>query len=379
MPYTYTVIINKDIADTGSYTYSFRSTKKISMDIRKNRAKLSLSMSVFKSCEDFLNSYLFRDAAKKMIMLHSILYGSRLVMKSVTLRIDDNEYTLNKADEGFPRLITILPKTGPGLPEAWKEKEFIQYLLTCTKKGGEKDQRFSAIESFLASKGKEYEIDIFTNLWTSMNAYYTYVATSCNNYLAGMIEDKKDFPELAGNDSDCINLLVRLMNKNPDIHRVEVGEKSSEMFHKIGTEVVSLSDEELIKLYEKAREELTNGSKGNDRLKAKFPVFQKLASENSVDLFFLILLVFPYLCRCAFLHGKRPTLLTFFENEYEQRYLNKINIILNRYLSEILTSTFDPDEYGAELIADCYAKSFGKKDKRKKAANMLKNILDTSD
>lgn len=378
MPHSYEVIINKDIRSTGTYFYSYSSTKNIGMDIRKGCAKLSLTMNVLKTKTGFMNSYLFRDAVKKMMLLHSLLYGSRLAIKTVLLKIDDSEWAIGKDDEDFPKILTILPRTDLVLPDAWKSDDFIQYILSCTKNGGEKDQRFSAIESYLASKGKEHEIDIFTNLWTSMNAYYTYTAKCCSNYLNGIIGNLKDFPELAGNDSNCINLLARLMKKDQDINKVEVGEKSSEMFHKIGNEIVCLNAEELMKLYEKSKEELMNSTKGKDRLKAKYPALQKLSSENSVDLFFLILLVFPYLCRCAFLHGKRPTLLTIFENEYEQRYLHKINIILNRYLSEALTSPFEPDEYGAGFISGCYTKSFGKKEERKKAAEMLSNILNSS-
>lgn len=40
----------------------------------------------------------------------------------------------------------------------------------------DKDLRFVSAFSFLMAKSKNYETELFSNLWTAMNAYYSYVA-----------------------------------------------------------------------------------------------------------------------------------------------------------------------------------------------------------
>ena len=261
------------------------------------------------------------------------------------------------------------------LPEAWKTKEFVKYLLNHTKSGAEQDRRFSAIEAFLASCSRNHELDRFTNLWTSMNAYYSYIAECCQHYIEEFydITPEEEFPAMAGTDTYCINNLAKIISHNSALGNCHTQKEEVQTFRMIGDELSVLTDGEVTELYQQALQEIRNGSSGRNRLKAKYPSLQKLASNQGIDLFYLILLKFPYLCRCAFIHGKKPVLLTVFKDEYEIRYLHTVNTILTIFLRSSLTETFHPESYGIDFILHAYISSMANRSSRQAITQILEN------
>ena len=180
--YNYRICINGMCKSGLSLQYDYGHTKNITFSIKEKCVSFLFQMTVQKKPEEILGNLLFRDALKKALLLHTALYGCYLELKTLEIQTDTEKLTMQNGDENFPKIYTLLPNNAVDLPKSWKNPEFLTFLLQICKSKGERNQRYSGIESFLAAQSRVFEIDRFTNLWTAMNALYSYTALRCRVY-----------------------------------------------------------------------------------------------------------------------------------------------------------------------------------------------------
>lgn len=372
--YHYSIVLNSACSGA-ELCYDYGQTKGIAFALKKQAAQISFQMTVQKAPAELLSGNpLFRDALKKFFLLHTVRYGCRPALKTLEIRTDTETLTLQKGDSAFPRIHTMLPDKPAALPEAWQAPEFLQYLLQFSKSKGEDDQHFSAITSFLAAQGRDYEIDRFTNLWTAMNAYYYDVAVRCRKHLEQAF-GTAPLPKIAGNDACAMTLLIRLLKRQPEAPKLQTQECPAAVFRVFGDALAAMDDAEIRALYADTRGQVFCGSPSKGKLQNRYPALGGYVRGGNTgtqqELFFLLLLWFPYICRCEFLHGRRPTLLSAFSDEYELQYLHKVNIFLQCFLEEHLPQLPSTAQYEPGLLAECYIRSLKSRDERQQADALL--------
>lgn len=374
--YNYRISFNGLCKDGLSFQYDYGHTKNISFCIDQDCVLISFQMTVQKGPIDIVGNLLFRDALKKFFLVHTVLYGYQPELKSLEIQTDTKKLTLQNSDDNFPKIYTLLPNEPIILPESWKTREFLTFLLQTCKSKGEENQRFSSIESFLAAQSRAYEIDRFTNLWTAMNALYSHTALCCRLHIQKAYSLKEKLPEISGNDSASITLFMRLMKKKSDApnFNAKMNQKS---FRELGDQLAKMDDEQIKTLYTDARNQMILGKPSKQQLIKKYPSLEDYISDKkqivNLELFFLLLFWFPYLCRCEFFHGRKPTILTAFSDEYEVQYLHKINIFLQCFLTKMLPKENLFDECETKILTDCYLSSIQNKNDKNKAKEILRS------
>jgi len=286
--------------------------------------------------------------------------------------------TLQKGDDSFPAIHTLLPSEPVSLPESWQAPEFLTYLLQICKSKSEEDQRFSGIESFLAAQGRKYEIDRFTNLWTAMNALYSNTALRCRQHIENACGLTEKLPDIAGTDSASMTLFMRLMKANPSASVLKTQQLNQKVFRELGDRLAEMDDEQIKALYTDSKNQALQGKPSKNTLAKKYPSLEDFIMDKNqaikLELFFLLLFWFPYICRCSFLHGRKPTILTAFADEYELQYLHKVNIFLQCFLAENLPQELF-SQYDTKLLIECYVSSIsGREGERTK--ELLRDALE---
>lgn len=95
MKHTHILLINRLGKDTVEYKYDFGSTKGIKMTLSEKGISISAELNKLYNEKEMLsgNSYLFPDSLKKALLLYLLKYGKALMIKSMTVKIDNAEVT----------------------------------------------------------------------------------------------------------------------------------------------------------------------------------------------------------------------------------------------------------------------------------------------
>ena len=134
--YNYRISFNGLCKNGLSLQYDYGHTKNISFCIDQDCVLISFQMTVQKEPIDIVGNLLFRDALKKFFLVHTVLYGYQPELKSLEIQTDTKKLTLQNSDDNFPKIYTLLPNEPIILPESWKTREFLTFLLqTCKSKG----------------------------------------------------------------------------------------------------------------------------------------------------------------------------------------------------------------------------------------------------
>lgn len=93
-----------------SMPYTFGGNSKIRLEISQGKASVTIPMNAIKTQEDFLAlSPIFRDALRKALQVHIILFGKDLYMESVSFEIDGKACKYTSGDvPGFPFVFSML-------------------------------------------------------------------------------------------------------------------------------------------------------------------------------------------------------------------------------------------------------------------------------
>jgi len=339
--HNYHIVVNCSCSKSSSpnHIYSYGGTKNVCIWVSKNRAELIFSMSVLKTHSDFttFKLQLFLDAFRKIHLIHVLEYGCGLHVNRLDIHIDGDMRSYEKACSDFPFLYSMLNNATVEFGQSWSNEHIYKCILGSPKSQYERDQRVSSLFSFLASKGKKYELDRFSCLWTSLNAYYSHYA-KCFEVLYTSRNPSKTL-SIATNDSKSMSALMAtycsgshlLSKKERNVFRAK--------FHETERFLSSLMPQEVDELYSVAYNDLINPEKTDNKCILEL---NELIKPFNQPAFLFLLFEFPYYLRCNFMHGNIATLLFMAYNDKELKMFRLVNAYLDHYLKENIPNIFEP-------------------------------------
>ena len=341
MKHEYQIIINDNCRYQKPIIYQFGSTKNIRLILCTQKATLFFEMGVKKQVYDFekMEVSLFKDAYRKLYLLHSIKYGETLKIKRITILIDGEAHEL---PVGAFNIYSMLEKSHIELPVQWKTNFFLSIIANYSKNSFQYDRRFSALFSYLTSKCRSYETDRFINLWTAMNAYYGYISES---FIGQIHQDpKSNLYQKADKiakylNKECVAISNIMFLLNNDTNRPSTKDQHRQ-FHNIERLLPHLTRCEIIQLYNESFS-LMNGN--ITQISNRFAKLNECSRIVGVPLFLMLLLELPYFHRCNYLHGDKPLLILSYERDTELGTLRVINYFLSRFLGEAIPLMFKDD------------------------------------
>ena len=392
--YSYEIVLNDKCNEKTSVhkAFSFNRTS-IDMYIDQGKATFRFQMKVKRSVVDFLlghegtggkrqksnyDVFLFRDLYRKAILLHAILYNSGMEVSRIVFMIDGEIEELSKdknpirsisRNDNFPYVFSMISDvTELGLDSSWKK--LADVICATTKTFVTSDLCFSSMYSYLASKNKFYYVDRFTCLWTSMNAYYSFIADCYGDFVKKDLgeelkarsvycdewDDKSIEPKgtlAMSSEAKQIGLAAwmtypegvepkyTIMSDDPGklsgLWEINLGK--GPVRHRIDRLLQIDNDYEVARLYEVALEDLRGERKIDEEgWKELSEIAEKVFN---VKLFIFLLYIISYNQRCNLLHGDSATLLISMFGDPELSRLNVINYFLYRFLNKEIPKMFD--------------------------------------
>ena len=381
----YEISFNAGCTVKDPYVYKFSNTKNIELHVKKNSATIKYRMKTKKTPNELIafKDGVFKDSYRKIFLLHGLLFDQDIKVKTVTISVDEIKETYNSDTEGFPFIYSMISKIPMQLPRAWKTKEFCFPLIATPKSNSSNDFKQISVLAFLCSKGRPYIMDRFTNLWTSMNAYYNWYADIYNEYFRKKYhydreiyekirknisdEMKDDFDKLrnetlsngrqfsfiTSGDTNCMKLLMESINTNGAFIKTAQFDSNVAMrakLHTFANELCALSSDELERLYSYATF-LLQGAKirSDDEF---YDLVMHVKSMDRQNIYFFLVFEYPYICRCKYLHGSKALLLLSYENEFEIRRLRAASFFVEKFLSERIPLMITGETTVSEEILD---------------------------
>lgn len=370
MRYQYEIHFNDSIK-RNSVTYSYGKIKNICLSIGHQKASIRFQLTSKKAVTELTSfaSLLFRDAFRKVYLMHAFQQNQGLVIRKITIVIDGESTVLLNDTPNFPFLFSMIPNHSLNLCDAWCS--ICPQVLALPKSKMDEDLRFAAVFSYLQSKGRDYEIDRFTNLWTAMNALYTWIAKQYERCFS----PSAAVSIFASNDSCSIGALARLIAQQYTQKKRTALDALWRSFYDTEKYLRAHdTPQEIEQLYDVAFNSIHGISPPED-----YAPIVACAKRFSVPLFTFLLLTYPYRWRCKLFHGNRTTALLTAYNDYELAVLHTVNYFLDRFLNEEIPKIFDEGYWTTEKqdAIDSYLRTFEPK-KYKEACKKRQQFLSTT-
>ncbi len=319
--FDYKFVFNDSCSDRGAFCYDYRNTKNIKMAVTKAGAVVSFSMMTKKTVDDLISplSGLFADAYRKLHLIYACKYGVGLRVKKIVIIAADEKRELDSENTvGFPLVYSMISTKSFDLADGFTRPEIVKSLLTVTKSSCRKKDEFIALYSYLQSKNREFEIDRFTNLWTSMNATYRYYG-----------RDRR-----INNDKGQIDNMIKVLGYDCHIADRSTADKNRKLFYDVHELLSGIPRDNRRVVYDfiKSGEDISIADDLNR--------INDIAGSFNEDLYPFLLFDVPYRLRCDYLHGNRCTTLISNYYDYEIRCLETLNYFLDRFLDEQIPKMF---------------------------------------
>ena len=307
-----------------SFTYSFGNTKDITIAIAKNHFSITARLNKMYDKSDMLtkNGYLFPDAIKKAMLLHLLLYSKNILVKSITVQIDDNMETIQNKTPSSPPIVYSLIDGGlyNSIATKWTDAE-IASLLSQPK--SKYDSRMSSLYAFICSKSKLFEVERFMYLWMSFNGLYNYFSS----IVSATHENKK-----IKRENVQLRYFQRLfdwgdetLTDDKEKHRLANG---------VNAIIRRMPSPATIAAFADPASPLANGI---DKL-LKNPETSEKHHLTSLGYF---ITQYAYYYRCKLFHADMPVVLFSFADENEIKCLKSINNVLEEFIDLNLHLWFD--------------------------------------
>lgn len=324
--------------------YDFGNIKGICLSVGDQKAIIRIEVGSLRKVVDILCFRYkdFRDAYRKTFLIHALKYNKGLEVKRINVSIDGEEQHFDREHDPtghFPYMFSMIEKRELYLHDSWKS--LIQQVVTTTKTNVDKDLRFSAMYSFLASKSRIYSVDRFSNLWTSMNAYFSFVSERYEESLISVynIENLKGKLKVKGRDAESIGLLSWMIGE--ECTDISNRDRLAELWkdnYVIEDTLKDYTTDDIAKLYDAAEVRLKGVA-----LPEKYVVLERRAREFGISLYVFLLLSYPYNLRCKYFHGNSTTMLIAAYNDYEITALETVNFFMTEFLNIGIPRMFQDD------------------------------------
>lgn len=321
MKHKHILIFNSISKRYKKYIYSFGSTDGVELTISKSGFQITAELTKLYDKEEMLsgNTYLFPDAIRKALLIYLLTYSKGLKIKSVTVKIDDDEDTTVFDNEPEPPVYSMINgDLVRNLPISFTNKPVIEYLLNTPK--SKYDRRIASLFAFVTSKSKVYETERFIYLWTSFNGIYSWLS----RYIAeanGTDRYRREYKQIIG------------MQKYLSVGSETVGEDDKT---RIANSVISV-----LKNYS-----VNDASRSFFEQKGIAESIEKELSKQNGSKYNLtaygyLLTQLAYYFRCKIVHGSKPVLLFAYADDSELHCLQILNELLEEFIDEFLPKCFD--------------------------------------
>lgn len=339
----YEVTFNNGCKRGTEYIYTYSNTRNISIKITKQKAYLHFEMSKEYSSDDIVsfNGYkLFKDAYRKILLLHILQYNETLNVKTITVSINGEAVTYDKTYKNFPFMYSMLNKCNLNLSNAWSDDKIKKYIVDTAryknkksknKTASETDYKNCALQAYMLAQVRAFETDRFQNLWTAMNAFYNYVAVEYIRLNSAL--SKNDIDTLQHREYKRIELVVKMFKECAIYPKEKIRNKMCTETNGI---LIKYGKDFSKELYDDSLHRLDNNYENDN----KFSELYKIANELNIPLFTYLLLIYPYHLRCKWFHGARalPVIVSYNDPVFSD--FETVNYFLNKFLGESIPKMF---------------------------------------
>lgn len=352
--HTYSITINRIPASREPIEYKFRQTA-CTLTCSKDAASVRFEMGALKTHEDLISFRvdLVKDAMRKMYLLHALRFDSRLRVRSVTVAVDGKAAVYEQGYPGFPFLYSMLTARELGLPEGWRERDFLTAVLGATKSKSESDPRYACLFSFLAGTGRVYESEKFTCYWTAVNGHYNhlmdcYTARLLEKAGAGSMAELPKADRFKTGDRTSLGALVRVLGCGQTVAGNNERTAFKSQYGAVKSYLRCYDRQQLRELYARLsahRLELDWVPEG--------PLGEHLRicmDRTGLSAWAFLLFDYGYYIRCNYLHGSKTPVLFAAASDPELAAFRALNIFLGEYLKEAIPGMFREDWFTGEMF-----------------------------
>ena len=323
----YVITYNTVAKNCKKYMYTYGSTKGIQIAIAKKGVSITVYQTVVQDKIEIIThkKALFSNAIKKAVLLYLLHNSKSLVVKTITVQIDDESETI--AIEQYPesRVYSLIEGTlKVPLSRVWQEKSIVDRILPVTKPTA--DTLVPALFAYLCSKSKQYEAEKLLYQWMAFNGMYLYLLKSCG---CGKNDDTSGIKKMQavlgmGRGTIC-----------PD-DRV-----------KIAHEVAAILREYPWSIRHADLEDHTELAK---RITAVLRKKENKKPYHEISAYCYMLTQFPYYYRCKMVHANGALPLFNFGSDHELHCIKIANSLLEEFLDEYLPRWFNKDYFEANVL-----------------------------
>lgn len=329
MKHKHILIFNSISKRYKKYTYSFGSTDGVELTISKSGFQITAELTKLYDKEEMLsgNTYLFPDAIRKALLIYLLTYSKGLKIKSVTVKIDDDEDTTVFDNEPEPPVYSMINgDLVRKIPSSFLTASVIDNILTTPK--SKYDKRTASLFAYLFSKSKQFETERFIYLWTAFNGMYGYLS----EYIAkgnGIDRYRRENKQIIGFQQYFDLGAETIDSNNKD---------------KIANATVSILKEYNNAQINKKFVENSGITKRIERL-----LIKNDNSKYNISTYGYLLTQLSYYFRCKIVHGSKPVILFGYADDSMIHCLTIINNLLEEFIEENLPNFFD-DEYITNVL-----------------------------
>jgi len=308
---------------TYSYDYASNRGKDIKIRLSPNAIQIIADLSPIYNINDITNpgNLILSDSIKKSLLMHLLLFGKNISMKTVEFVIDNEREKLEIQSHRRIGIYSLInEKTSIIIPESWKKPIIAETLLSTAPSN--QDSRWAALFAALFAKSRTFETERFIYFWMSFNGIYGYLAEIIN----GM---KQSVSKRKPQEAKQLTWLLQFYGIGNE-HVCQ--EDSASIAHEVKS-ILLENDISTIK----GRKEIQNDLIENISKVVK----RKNGVAYHTTTYGYLLVDFAYFFRCNLIHANKPLSLFSYAEEPDIVCLSLINKLLEEFIDLNLPHLFD--------------------------------------
>ena len=302
--YEYLVSINGGKGKVVFTDISYGKTKDIELYIGKGKASFRFMMTMcYREPSEYFVS-LLKHLVKKVIIAHLLKYSQILLIKTISLLINDEIVEMDLSSIQHPHI--LIPNRKCRDIHENLDNDSISTILRIKK--SDEDHRKSMIMSYVSSKLRDNVYERFSDNWISFNSMYSYVFEYEKDN-GGIEADLKDY------EQNKMKVLAEKYSLNICDNRKKRNGTCKHVCDYLYNNFEQCVIAELL----------------SDPNSTSTHNIQEIISAGvSIESFFVF--DFSYYIRCRYFHGETPLPLVSYDDDYEMLFITLANSFLERFL-----------------------------------------------
>ena len=302
--YEYLVSINGGEGKVVFTDISYGKTKDIELYIGKGKASFRFMMTkCYREPSEYFVS-LLKHLVKKVIIAHLLKYSQILLIKTISLLINDEIVEMDLSSIQHPHI--LIPNRKCRDIHENLDNDSISTILRIKK--SDEDHRKSMIMSYVSSKLRDNVYERFSDNWISFNSMYSYV-----------FGYEKEKGRIKGKCRGSEQNKMKVLAGKYSLNIIETREKRNETCKRVCTSLYKIQGQSVM-------DDLLSDSHST----IVRNIEEILPADVSVESFFVF--DFSYYIRCKYFHGETSLPLVSYDDDYEMLFITLANFFLERFL-----------------------------------------------